>query len=74
MVAGGQFEMEDFISGLTEKVGIDRATAEKVVAFIKDHADEIPGWLAQSGIMDKLPGGLGDKLEGMLGMGGEAQQ
>lgn len=64
--------MEQFIAGLTDKVGLDRGTAEKVVDFVKDHMDEIPGWLAQSGIMDKLPGGLGDKLEGMLGgLGGD---
>lgn len=64
--------MEQFIAGLTEKVGLDKATAEKVVDFVKDHMDEIPDWLAQSGIMDKLPGGLGDKLEGMLGgLGGD---
>jgi len=59
--------MEEMIGKLTEKVGIDRATAEKVVDFIKDHMDEIPGWLAQSGLADRLPGGLGDKLTGLLG-------
>tara|TARA_R110002073_G_scaffold300298_1_gene467606 strand:+ start:22848 stop:23012 length:165 start_codon:yes stop_codon:yes gene_type:complete len=54
--------MEELISGLTEKVGIDKATAEKVVAFLKDHADEVPGWLAKAGLADKLPGGLGKLL------------
>jgi hypothetical protein len=54
--------MEDFIEGLVAKVGLDRATAEKVVAFVKEHADEVPKWLASSGLADKLPGGLGDKL------------
>ena len=54
--------MEELIAGLTEKVGIDKETAEKVVAFLKDHADDVPGWLAKAGIADKLPGGLGDLL------------
>jgi len=58
--------MEDFIQTLMAKVGLDRATAEKVVSFVKDHADEIPKWLGQSGVLDKLPGGLGDKLGKLL--------
>ena len=29
---------------------------------VKEHADEVPKWLASSGLADKLPGGLGDKL------------
>jgi hypothetical protein len=58
----GGIAMEDFIQGLVQKVGLDRATAEKVVAFVKEHADDVPKWLASSGIADKLPGGLGDKL------------
>jgi len=58
--------MEDFIQTLMAKVGLDRATAEKVVSFVKEHADEIPKWLGQSGVLDKLPGGLGDKLGKLL--------
>ncbi len=54
--------MEELLKGLTEKVGIDMATAEKVVAFLKDNASEVPGWLAKAGVADKLPGGLGDLL------------
>lgn len=54
--------MDELLSGLTEKVGIDKETAEKVIAFLKEHADEVPGWLAKAGIADKLPGGLGDLL------------
>ena len=54
--------MEDLIEGLIEKVGIDKETAEKVVAFLKEHADEIPGLLAKAGLKDKLPGGIGDLL------------
>lgn len=59
--------MEQLINGLVEKVGIDRGTAEKVADFIKDHASDIPSWIASSGLADKLPGGLGDQLTGLLG-------
>lgn len=54
--------MEDFVNKMVEKVGIDKATAEKVIAFLKDHADEAVTYLQKSGMADKLPGGLGDKL------------
>ena len=58
--------MEDFINKMVDKVGIDKATAEKVVAFLKDHASDALALLEKSGIKDKLPGGLGDKLGGMF--------
>jgi hypothetical protein len=58
--------MEDFIAKMSEKVGIDKATAEKVVAFLKDHADDAVKLLQTSGVADKLPGGLGDKLGKMF--------
>jgi hypothetical protein len=52
--------MEDFIQKLTAKVGIDRGTAEKVFAFLKENASQLPSWLgAQGSMMDKLKGGLG---------------
>lgn len=51
--------MEDFIAKMTEKVGIDKATAEKVMAFLKDHAEDALKYIQESGIKDKLPGGLG---------------
>ena len=54
--------MEDFVNKMVEKVGIDKATAEKVIAFLKDHADDAVKYLQSSGIADKLPGGVGDKL------------
>ena len=62
--------MEQLIEQLSSKVGLDQATAEKVADFIKDHISDIPGWIASSGLADKLPGGLGDKLTDMLGGGG----
>ncbi len=58
--------MEEFIETLMTKAGLDRATAEKVVNVIKEHADDVPKWLGQSGVLDKLPGGLGDKIGGLL--------
>lgn len=51
--------MEDFVNKMVEKVGIDKATAERVIAFLKDHADEALEYLQTSGVKDKLPGGLG---------------
>ncbi|MEZ4368956.1 MAG: hypothetical protein R2939_22150 [Kofleriaceae bacterium] len=58
--------MEEFISKMVAKVGIDKSTAEKVLSFLKDHADEALPLLQKSGIADKLPGGLGDKLGKLL--------
>lgn len=54
--------MEDFIAKMTEKVGIDKSTAEKVMAFLKDHAEDAVKHIQSSHLVDKLPGGLGDKL------------
>jgi hypothetical protein len=63
--------MEEMIQGLMAKVGLDRAKAEKVVAFLQENASKVPQWLATNetakNVMDRLPGGLGDKLGGMLG-------
>ncbi len=58
--------MEELMQKMIDKVGIDRATAEKVIAFLKDHADDAVEALSKSGIKDKLPGGLGDKLGGLF--------
>ena len=59
--------MEELINQLSAKTGIDKATATKVADFIQEHAADIPKWLGQSGIMDELPGGLGDTISGFLG-------
>ncbi len=56
--------MDEFINQMVAKVGIDKATAEKVVSFLKEHADELPKLIAQSGFADKLPGPLGDLFGG----------
>lgn len=54
--------MDEFVDKMVEKVGIDKTTAHKVIEFLKDHADEAVAYLQKSGLADKLPGGLGDKL------------
>ncbi|HWN72075.1 MAG TPA: hypothetical protein VNM90_30760 [Haliangium sp.] len=63
--------MEELINGLVSKVGLDKNMAEKVVAFLKEHADDVPKWLASAGVgsslAGRLPGGLGDALGGFLG-------
>ncbi len=60
--------MDEFVNQMAAKVGIDKATAEKVVAFLKEHAAELPKLLGENemakGMLDKLPGGLGGMLGG----------
>jgi hypothetical protein len=51
--------MDEFIAKMSSTVGIDKATAEKVIAFLKEHADDVGKYITQSGLKDKLPGGLG---------------
>jgi hypothetical protein len=58
--------MEEMINGLVAKAGIDKATAEKVVAFLKENAHNIPRWLGSTdlgkGLVNKLP----DSVSGFL--------
>ena len=54
--------MDEFVEKMSDKVGIDKSTAMKVVEFLKDHAEEAVAFIQKSGVADKLPGGLGDKL------------
>ena len=54
--------MDEFIDKMCQHVGIDKATAHKVVDFLKEHSDDVAKYISQSGLADKLPGGLGDKL------------
>ncbi len=54
--------MDEFVQKMSDKVGIDKSTAMKVIDFLKEHADEAVQYLQKSGVADKLPGGLGDKL------------
>lgn len=59
--------MEEIIKGLTEKVGLDQETAEKVVAFLMEHKDQLPALLAKSGLEDKLPESIKGKIPGGFG-------
>lgn len=60
--------VETLIAELISKVGLDQATAEKVVQYLKANAHRLPELLqsdAAKSVMENLPGGLG----GMLGGG-----
>jgi hypothetical protein len=63
--------MSELIDGLMAKVGLDKEKAERVVTFLKENAARVPQWLATNQtaqkVMDKLPGGLGDKIGGLFG-------
>lgn len=59
--------MNELVNKLIEKVGLDGDTAQKVVDFLKEHAAEVPGWLASEGgqsILDKIKGDFGGLLGG----------
>lgn len=56
--------MEDFINQMVTKTGISKEQAEKVIAFLKEHATELPKLIGQAGVVDKLPGGLGGMFGG----------
>lgn len=58
--------MEEFLEKMSEKVGIDKDTAKKVVAFLQEHADEALPYIKSSGVLEKLPGGIGDKIGGLF--------
>jgi len=51
--------MDEFVAKMVDKVGIDKATAEKVIEFLKDHADDAMKYIQSSGLKDKLPDALG---------------
>lgn len=56
---------EQLVSLLVSKVGLDDEKANQavdtVLNFFKEHPDQV------SSLLGKLPGGLGDKLGGLLG-------
>jgi hypothetical protein len=56
---------EQLVSLLVSKVGLDEEKANQAVDtilnFFKEHPDQV------SSLLGKLPGGLGDKLGGLLG-------
>jgi hypothetical protein len=65
--------MDELINGLVTKVGLDEATAKKVVTFLKENATQLPALLANNetakSLVDKLPGGVGSMLGGLFGGG-----
>lgn len=63
--------MDQLIEQLCAKTGIDRATADKVAQFIKNHAHEIPQWISQA--KSGEGGNVMDQAKGLLGgfMGGD---
>ena len=54
--------MEELIEKIIAHVGIDKATADKVVAFLKEHKEDVLKALESDALKDRLPGGLGAKL------------
>jgi hypothetical protein len=58
--------MDEFLEKMSEKVGIDKDTAKKVVEFLQEHADDAVKYIKSSGVLDKLPGGVGDKIGGLF--------
>ena len=58
--------MEEFIAKMSEKVGISKETAEKVMEFMKDHADEAVTYLKDSDLLERLPGGIGGKIKDLF--------
>ena len=51
--------MEALLEKLQAHTGLDKATAEKVIAFLKDHSSDVMKALESHAIKDRLPGGLG---------------
>ena len=53
--------MDELIQGLVNKVGLSEDQSRKVVDFLKQNADKVPGWLGidVKALAGKLPGGLG---------------
>ena len=58
--------MEEILHKLQEKTGIDKGTAEKVVAFLKEHKEDVLKALESDAVKSHLPGGLGEKLGGLF--------
>lgn len=59
--------METFVSELAERVGIDQATAEKVVEFVKENIHRLPELLGSASGPSSTGGGLLDSITGQLG-------
>ena len=57
--------MDQLLTLLKERTGIDDATAEKVVGFIQEHLDELPKFLGGD-LADKAKDLLGGNADGLL--------
>jgi hypothetical protein len=55
----------DFIARIAEKCGISHEQAEKVVAFMKDHSDEVIEFLGKNDTVKGIAGKVG--LGGLFG-------
>ncbi len=58
--------MEELVNKMVDQVGIDQATAEKVISFLKDHAADVGNYIGESGLAAKLPGSIGDAVMKLL--------
>jgi hypothetical protein len=54
--------VEELIQQMVARIGIDRATAAKVIEFLKEHVAEVEEAIGARGALDKLPG-LDDPLK-----------
>lgn len=54
--------LDDLINDLQRKVGIDRATAERVATYLKEHQDEVPKWFGgKRGVSSRITEFFGRK-------------
>lgn len=56
---------EQLVSLLVSKVGLDQEKAEQAIDTVLNYIKENPD--QASSLLGKLPGGLGEKLGGLLG-------
>ena len=58
--------MNELMEGLVTKCGLSEEQGVKVVAYLKEHAHELPKLLGSTelgkGLVDKLPAGVGSML------------
>lgn len=65
--------MDQLLNGLMSKVGLSESQAKKVVSYLQENADQIPGWLGEGlesvtgalgiGGSESLFEGIGDQIE-----------
>ena len=60
--------MNELMEGLVTKCGLSEEQGVKVVAYLEEHAHELPKLLGSTGVgkglMEKLPAGVGSMLGG----------